>query len=312
MQCQENQDDLPNCGIINILNSKGTLKEAKDPNKNYYCFYDLNGGMYVDECVKNSDNIKKCINDFKNLTQPPLSDQKAWETLYLDGFLPKADNRFPGGFSPFDGTCIVPDKYLKNPPEKVDKPSTPPTTPPATPPATPPSPYVDPYSILNNILNNIFNNENFDISEYKNTLKYLENIKPEDIKNLVSSYIQNAKTNNSYEDIRQNIIKIFNTLNNNKDVINLTVNFSVDIINDLQSLFNEINNQMKLSDSQKFSLDVDNLKNNLVTKIKNSEVSPDTDSKNNNCVTFSTESIIVISILTFLLILFAFLWVFKK
>ena len=145
-----------------------------------------------------------------------------------------------------------------------------------------------------------------------NSCKYLENIQPADIKNLVSSYIQNTKKNNSYKDARQNIIKIFNTLNNNKDVIDLTVNFSVDIINDLQYLFNEINNQMDLSDSQKFSLDVNNLKNNLVAKLKNSKESPDTDSKNNNCGKFSTESIIIISILTFLLIFFALLWIFKK
>ena len=156
MQCQEKDDELPNCGIINILNSKGTVKEAEDPSQSYYCFYDLQGGMYIDECVGNSDNIKKCMNDIKNLTQPPLSDEKVWDVLNNNGILPSSNNMtFPGG-SLSIGRCLVPDRYLKNPPEKVDKPS----KPPATPPATPPTPYIDPYSNLNNILNNIFNNGN--------------------------------------------------------------------------------------------------------------------------------------------------------
>ncbi len=311
MQCQERNDDLPNCSIINILNSKGTVKEAEDPSKSYYCFYDFGANMLPrDECVENSDNIKKCMNDIKNITQPPLSDEKVLDVLYHNGILPQSNNKtFPGGiYIEGEGRCIVPDKYLKNPPEKVDKPSTP-----SNPPSPPsPLPIPNPYAVLYNILNNIFNNKNFDINEYKETLKYLENIKPGDIKNIVSSYIQSIKSNNSYTDVRQNIIKIFNTLNNNKDVIDLTVNFSVDIINDLQLLFNEINQQMDLSDSQKFSLDVNNLKNNLVAKLKNSKESPDTDSKNNNCGKFSTESIVIISVLIFLLVVFILLLIFKK
>ena len=303
-QCIQNTYDLPGCDIVNILNAKGTIKNV---NGEHYCFYDFgNNVSYTDMrgCLEGSNNFKKCKDSIKSKTN--FTDEQVWNTVFYNEILPKRTNTFPGGFLDNDDTtCIVPDKYLKNPPEKVDKPSNPP-------PATPPAPYIDPSVNLNNILFNIFNNGNFDISEYKNNLKYLENIQPADIKNIVSSYIQSVKTNNSYKDARQNIIKIFNTLNNNKDVINLTVNFSVDIINDLQYLFNEINQQMDLSDSQKFSLDVNNLKNNLVAKLQNSKESPYTDSKNNNCTTFSTESIIIISILTFLLILFVLLWVFKK
>ncbi len=286
---------MPNCGIINILNSKGTVKEAEDPSKNYYCFYDLQG-IYIDECVENSDNIKKCMNDIKNITQPPLSDEKVWDVLNHNGILPQRNNKtFPVGiYNEGGGECIVPDKYLKNPPEKVDIPT------------NQPNPSID--KNLNNILNNIFNNKNFDINQYKDELKYLNNIKPEDIKKNVSSYIQNIKTNGSYKDVKQNIINVFNILNNNKDVIDLTINFSVDIINDLEYLFNEINDQMELSDSQKFNLDINNFKNNLVAKLKNT----DTDSDSSNCKIFSTESIIIISILTFLLILFSLLWMFKK
>ena len=250
MQCQEKYDDgLPNCGIINILNSKGMVKE--DPSKSYYCFYDLQG-MYTDECVENSDNIKKCMNDIKNITQPPLSDEKVWDVLNHNGILPQRNNKtFPGGiYNEGGGECIVPDKYLKNPPEKVDILTNPPT-----------NPSID--KNLNNILNNIFNDKNFDINQYKDELKYLNNIKPEDIKKNVSSYIQNIKTNGSYKDVKQNIINVFNILNNNKDVIDLTINFFVDIINDLEYLFNEINDQMELSDSQKFNLDINNFKNNL-------------------------------------------------
>jgi hypothetical protein len=305
MQCQENKDDLPNCGIKNILNSKGTVKESDDPNKNYYCFYEV-PPMEQQECMLNSDNIKSCMKDIQNLSNPPLKYEKVWDILSNNGILPKTDKNFIYGFSQFDGTCLVPDKYLKNPPEKVDSP---PITPPF--PFPSPSPNINPYSDLTNILNNIFNNKNFDINDYKDTLTYLDHIKPSDIKKYVASYIQTAKKNNSYKDARQNIIKIFNILNKNKDIIDLSVNFSVDIINDLQSLLEEINEQMNLDDSQKFNLDIDNIKNNLIFKLKNSDDSDNSVNKN-NCRKFSTESIIIISILIFLVLLFIILWILKK
>jgi len=252
-------------------------------------------------CLQDSNNIKKCQDTIKSKLN--VTDELAQEAMFYNGILPKRTNTFPGGIMDNDETtCIVPDKYLKNPPEKVDKPS--------TPPVTPPSPYIDPYSNLNNILNNIFNNKNFDINEYKEALKYLESIQPSDIKKFVSSYIQNIKSNNTYEDIRQNIIKIFNILNNNKETVDLTFNFSVDMINDLKTLISEINVQMALDNSQKFNLDINNIKNNLISKLKNSDNTNVSDK--NNCKTFSTESIVVISILIFLLVIFILLLIFKK
>ena len=164
-QCIQDTDDLPGCDIVNILNAKGTIKNV---NGEHYCFYDFgNNVSYTDMrgCLEGSNNFKKCKDSIKSKTN--FTDEQVWNTVFYNEMLPKRTNTFPGGFLDNDDTtCLVPDKYLKNPPEKVDKtlnppvtPATPPATPatPATPvtpvtPATPPAtPYINPSTNLNNI-----------------------------------------------------------------------------------------------------------------------------------------------------------------